>query len=57
MGTLKLERIWQHRFETYDEAEVTITAWVKHYNETLPHSRLGYMPPAAWRELQAEITA
>ena len=57
MGTLKLECVWQHRFETYEEAKATITAWVKHYNETRPHSRLGYIPPVAWRELQAEITA
>lgn len=57
MGTLKLECIWQHRFETYEEAKATITAWVNHYNEIRPHSRLGYMPPVAWRELQAQITA
>ena len=57
MGTLKLECIWQHRFETYEEAKAAVTAWVKFYNEARPHSRLGYMAPVAWREIQAKITA
>jgi putative transposase len=57
MGTLKLECVWQHRFETYQEAKAKITDWVKHYNETRPHSRLGYVSPVAWREIQAKITA
>ncbi|PZR56394.1 MAG: transposase [Candidatus Meridianibacter frigidus] len=57
MGTLKLECVWQHRFETYDEAKAAITAWVKHYNESRPHSRLGYLPPAEWRLRQAELSA
>lgn len=52
MGTLKLECIWQHRFDTYDQAKAAITRWVKHYNEMRPHSRLGYVPPAAWRASQ-----
>lgn len=50
MGTLKLECIWQHRFDTYEEAKATITAWIGHYNETRPHSSLGYLTPVAWRE-------
>lgn len=57
MGTLKLECIWQHRFATYDEARATITAWIRHYNETRPHSSLGYLTPAAWRERQTQLTA
>ncbi|MGZ3522783.1 MAG: integrase core domain-containing protein, partial [Vulcanimicrobiaceae bacterium] len=28
---------------------MTITAWVKDYNETRPHSRLHYLPPVEWR--------
>jgi hypothetical protein len=44
MGTLKLECVWQHRFETYEEAKATITAWVKHYNETLGRRPEGVMP-------------
>ena len=57
MRTLKLECIWQRRFETFEEAKATITAWVKHYNETRPHSRLGYVPPVEWRRRQAELSA
>ena len=57
MGTLKLECIWQHRFETYDEAKATITAYVKHYNELRPHSRLNYLSPVEWRRRQAELSA
>jgi|HubBroStandDraft_4_1064222.scaffolds.fasta_scaffold04741_3 putative transposase len=57
MGTLKLECVWQHRFATYEEAKATIMAWVKHYNETRPHSRLDYLPPVEWRRRQAEISA
>jgi putative transposase len=57
MGTLKLECIWQHRFATYDEAKTVITAWIRHYNETRPHSSLDYLTPTAWRERQAKQTA
>ena len=57
MGKLKLECVWQHRFETYAEAKATITAWIKHYNESWPHSRLGYLPPAEWRNRQRELSA
>ena len=58
MGTFKLECVWQHRFETYAEAKIVITEWIRHYNETRPHSRLGYLTPTAWREQQSlELTA
>jgi putative transposase len=57
MGTLKLECIWQHRFDTYGEAKATITAWVKHYNESRPHSRLNYLTPVEWRSRQAKLSA
>ncbi len=56
MGTLKLECVWQHRFETYEEAKTVISAWIRHYNETRPHSQLGYLPPE-WRLRQTQITA
>jgi putative transposase len=57
MGTLKVECVWQHRFATYKEAKATITARVKHYNETRPHSRLNCLAPVEWRHRQAEISA
>jgi putative transposase len=49
MGTLKLECVWQHRFQTLAEASEAIHAYVRHYNHTRPHSRLGYVSPSAWR--------
>ncbi|MGZ3518383.1 MAG: integrase core domain-containing protein [Vulcanimicrobiaceae bacterium] len=36
---------------------MTITAWVKDYNETRPHSRLHYLPPVEWRHRQGELSA
>ncbi len=57
MGTLKLECIWQHRFRAFDEAKRVIEAWIDHYNERRPHSRLGYVPPSEWRLRQSQITA
>jgi len=57
MGTLKLECVWQQRFDTCEQANAAITEWVKHYNETRPHSRLGYLPPVKWRRRQSEISA
>ena len=58
MGTFKLECVWQHRFETYAEAKIIISEWIRHYNESRPQSRLGYLTPTAWREQQClEISA
>jgi putative transposase len=57
MGTLKLECIWQNRFKTFVEAKRVIEAWITHYNERRPHSRLGYLPPSEWRLRQHQITA
>jgi putative transposase len=57
MGTFKLECVWQHRFRTFDEAKRVIEAWIDHYNERRPHSRLGYIPPSEWRQRQSQITA
>ncbi len=32
--------------------------WIEHYNNRRPHSSLGYLSPAAWRERdQARITS
>jgi transposase InsO family protein len=56
-GNAQARVCWQHRFETYDEAKSAITAWVTHYNESRPHSRLDYLPPAEWRSRQAELSA
>ena len=54
MGTLKLECIWQYRFRTFEEAKRVIEAWIDHYNERRPHSRLGYLSPSQWRLRQTQ---
>jgi len=33
MSTPKLECVWQHCFEIYEQAKATITAWAKRYNK------------------------
>lgn len=48
--TLKEECIWQHRFESFEEAEKIISAWLKYYNEKGMHSRLGYKSPKAYHQ-------
>ena len=40
-----------------EEARRVIEAWIDHYNERRPHSRLGYVPPSEWRLRQSQITA
>lgn len=56
--TFKRECVWQHRFATIDEATAVISRWIDHYNNRRPHSSLGYLSPAAWREReQARITS
>jgi len=56
--TFKRECVWQHRFATIDEVIATVTAWVDHYNNRRPHSSLGYLTPAGWRERdEARITS
>lgn len=49
---------WDSAYELSDPARKTvITAWIRRYNETRPHSSLGYLTPAAWRKRQAQLTA
>ncbi|MGH7433216.1 MAG: IS3 family transposase [Candidatus Methylomirabilales bacterium] len=48
--TLKQECVWLHHFESFEEAERIITAWIDRYNTDRQHSALGYLTPRAWRE-------
>jgi len=50
MRTIKEECIWQHRFNTLQEAELVISEWIKFYNNQRRHSRLGYLTPVQYRE-------
>lgn len=47
--SLKEECVWQHTFQTFEEARRVIRDWVHWYNEERPHSALGYRSPAQYR--------
>lgn len=48
--TLKQECVWLHRFESFEQAERIIPAWIEYYNQERLHSSLGYMTPREWRK-------
>lgn len=48
-GHLKEEMFHGHRFDTIDELADAITAYISWYNKERLHSRLDYLPPAAYR--------
>lgn len=48
--TLKQECVWLHRFESFEQAERVISAWIEYYNQERLHSSLGYMTPREWRK-------
>ncbi len=52
--TLKEECVWQHQFESFDEAERVISQWIRFYNEQKPHSALGYLTPKEYYRRQRE---
>ena len=47
--TLKEECVWLHRFESMDHAFEVIADWIDKYNQTRPHSALGYLSPKEHR--------
>jgi transposase InsO family protein len=51
--TFKRECVWQHGFATIDDATTVIAAWIDRYNNERPHSSLGYLTPADWRDRDA----
>jgi putative transposase len=46
--TLKEEFVWHRRFASIDEARREIAAWIRFYNGSRPHSRLGMKSPDAY---------
>jgi len=44
--TLKEECLWQHRFESIEEAREVIRNWIRYYNKERPHQALGYQAPS-----------
>ena len=55
--SLKEECIWQHNFQSFDEAKKTIDAWIRYYNEERPHQSLGYLSPHQYRAQQLNQVA
>jgi putative transposase len=54
---LKDECVWQHTFQTFEEARRIIRDWVHWYNEERPHSALGYQSQVQYRTQQATLVA
>lgn len=55
--TLKEECVWQHQFQTFEEARRIIRDWLHWYNQGRPHSALGYRSPAQYRAQQSTQVA
>lgn len=47
-GKLRDELLSQELFGSLAEARVLAEQWRRHYNESRPHSALGYLPPTAY---------
>lgn len=47
-GKLRDEHLSRELFGSLAEAEVLTERWRRHYNESRPHSALGYLAPAAY---------
>ena len=55
--SLKEECVWQHAFQTFEEARRVIRDWLRWYNEERPHQALGYRSPVQYRAQQVTQVA
>ena len=55
--SLKEECVWQPTFQTFEGARRSIRAWLQRYNESRPHSALGYKSPIQYRAQQSTLVA
>ena len=55
--SLKEECVWQHTFQTFEEARRIIRDWVTWYNQERPHQALGYRSPVQYRAQQVTHVA
>lgn len=46
--SLKQECVWQHQFESFQQAKEVVDRWISEYNEKRPHQALNYATPAAF---------
>lgn len=55
--SFKEECVWQHTFQTFEEARRIIRDWVQWYNQERPPQALGYRSPVQYRAQQATQVA
>ena len=55
--SFKEECVWQHRFQSFDQARHIIARWIEGYNARRPHQALGYLSPAQYRAQQLKSVA
>lgn len=55
--SLKEECVWQHVFQSFEEARRVIREWLQWYNQERPHQALGYRSPVQFRAQQATQVA
>ncbi|GJL65875.1 MAG: insertion element hypothetical protein [Nitrospirales bacterium] len=55
--SLKEECVWQHSFDTFDEANRRIRTWMQWYNKERPHQALGYQSPCQYRQKERSRVA
>lgn len=55
--SVKEECVWQHRFESFEEARQIIHRWLRWYNEERPHQALQYRSPRQFRQEQCSQVA
>lgn len=55
--SLKEECVWQHQFQTFEDARRIIRNWVQWYTHGRPHSALGYRSPVQYRAQQSTQVA
>jgi len=55
--SLKEDCVWQHTFQTFEEARRVIRDWVQWYNQERPHQALGYRSPVQYRAQQSTQVA
>jgi putative transposase len=49
--TMKIEVIWTQDWDTSDELDAALQAWLVKYNHERPHQSLGWLTPAEKRAL------
>ena len=55
--SLREECVWQHLFQSFNEAQGAIRNWIRWYNEERPHQSLSYLSPAEYRAQQLQLVA